>query len=77
MLSFVYQLVNRFESSHGYRPNLLYINPTHLKHLQNSFAAGYDLVDIMEMFKMEFVVDSEALHPHVAWTSLMLAHYGS
>lgn len=77
MLSFIYQLVNQYECSHGYPPNLLYINPTHLQQLQHSFASEFDLVDIMNMFKLEFVVDTETIHPHVAWTSLMLAHHGS
>ena len=71
MLSFIYNLVNNFESSHGIRPNLLYLNHGHLRHLADSFAEEYDLFQIMNMLQMEIIVDNEAMHPHVAWTRIM------
>jgi hypothetical protein len=70
MLSFIYNLANNFESSHGMRPNLLYINPSHLQHLQAGFAADYDLFRIMSMLEMEFIIDNDIVHPRVAWTHL-------
>jgi len=73
MLSFIYNLVSNFESSHGMRPNLLYINDNHLKHLQDEFSSEYDLFQIMDMLQMEFIIDNNAVHPHVAWTRLMTA----
>jgi len=70
MLSFICNLANNFESSHGMRPNLLYINPTHLQHLQDGFSPDYDLFSIMNMLEMEFIIDKEIVHPRVAWTHL-------
>jgi hypothetical protein len=71
MLSFIYNLVNNFETSHGLRPNLLYLNETHLHHLAEGFSDEYDLFEIMNMLQMEIIIDNEAVHPHVAWTRIM------
>ena len=67
MLSFIYNLVSNFESSHGLRPNLLYLNPLHLQYLTDGFAEDYDLFRIMDLLQMEIIVEDEAVHPHVAW----------
>ena len=71
MLSFIYNLVQSFETSHGMRPNLLYLNQTHLQHLKQGFSEEYDLFQITNMLQMEIIIDNEAVHPHVAWTRLM------
>ncbi len=71
MLSFIYNLVSNFESSHGIRPNLLYLNEDHLHHLSDEFSEEYDLFQIMNMLQMEFIIDNETMHPHVAWTRIM------
>jgi len=73
MLSFIVNLVNNFELSHGIRPNLLYINEAHLQHLIKGFSAEYDLFQIMDMLQLEFIIDNAAVHPHVAWTRLVTA----
>ena len=71
MLSFIYTLVNNFQSSHGIKPNLLFLSDDHLKHLVEQFASDYDLFQIMDMLEMEIIVDNESVHPRVAWTRLM------
>jgi len=71
MLSFIYSLVNGFESSHGIRPNLLYINETHLQHLIEQFDPDYDLFKIMDFLGMEIIIDKTLVHPHVGWSRLM------
>jgi len=71
MLSFIYNLVNAFEASHGIHPNLLYLSTTHLKHLREQFSDDYDLIQIMNFLEMEIIIDNESIHPHVAWTRIV------
>lgn len=68
MLGYIYRLVVGFEREHGMRPNLLYINPTHLQHLKSSFDERFSIGDIMDMLKLEVIIDSASVHPHVCWT---------
>ena len=70
MLSFIYNLVDQFQSAHGMRPNLLYLNETHLQHLQDGFSDEYDLSHITEFLDMEIIIDHGIVHPHVAWTHM-------
>ncbi len=70
MLSFIYNLASSFESSHGLRPNLLYLNQSHLRYLAEGFGNDYDLFQIKNMLQMEIIIDNEAVHPHVAWTRI-------
>ena len=68
MLDYIYRLVTGFEREHGMRPNLLYISPEHCKYLKSSFDEKYSMNEIMDMLKMEVVVDESSVHPHVCWT---------
>jgi hypothetical protein len=70
MLSFIYRLVNDFESTHDLRPNLLYLNEEHLQHLKDGFSKEYDLFRIMQTLGMEIIIDRGCVHPHVAWTRI-------
>lgn len=70
MLSFIYQLVQCFESTHGFPPNLLYLNRKHLAVLKEQMDDIQDLDLLVERLGMDIVVSNEALHPHVAWTRL-------
>jgi len=69
MLSFIYRLVRHFEKEHGIRPNLLYLNPTHLNSLREQLNACHQLDEIVELLGMEIVITRETMHPHVAWAS--------
>ena len=71
MLSFIYSLVNGFESSHGIRPNLLYLNENHLHRLIEQFDPEYDLFKIMDFLCMEIIIDKSLVHPHVGWNRAM------
>ena len=71
MLSFIYSLVNGFESSHGIRPNLLYLNEIHLQRLIEQFDPEYDLFKIMDFLSMEIIIDKTLVHPHVGWSRIM------
>lgn len=71
MLSFIYNLVNAFESSHNIPPNLLYLNKIHIQHLMEEFSDEYDLMQIMNLLEMEIIIDSESIHPHVSRTRVI------
>lgn len=68
MLGFICRLASSFEQEHGIRPNLLYLNRIHSEHLKASFDETYSFHQIMDMLRMEIVIDPEIMHPHVAWT---------
>jgi len=70
MLAYIYRVVTGFEREHGRRPNLLYISPEHLHHLKASFDSQYSIMQIMAMLKMEVIIDSSSVHPHVCWTQI-------
>ena len=68
MLDFIYRLVRDFELEHGVHPNLLYLNRIHTEHLQSAFDESYSLGQIMNLLQMDMIIDSEIMHPQVAWT---------
>lgn len=70
MLSFVYRLAREFEKEHGIRPNLLYLNPSHLQFLREQLNDEQQLDNIVKLLGMEIMVTNEAIHPHVVWTHL-------
>lgn len=72
MLDFIYRLVRSFEQEHGIHPNLLYLNHFHSEHLKSAFSEEYSLENIKDVLQMEMVIDSEIIHPHVAWTQASL-----
>ena len=68
MLSFIYRLATDFEQAHAVRPNILYLNPTHMAALRESFATPDDLDKILEVLGMDIILEREIVHPQVAWT---------
>jgi len=67
MLGYIYRLIHGFEQEHGIQPNLLYLNHLHSEHLKAAFDENYSLGQIMTMLQMEMVIDTEVMHPRVAW----------
>ena len=67
MLSYIVRLTTDFERDHGLRPNLLYLSQAHVQRLQDDFDPRFDLQTIMQMLRMEVLIDSTVAHPHVAW----------
>lgn len=72
MLSYIYRLVNEFETRHGIPPNLLYLNDEHVDRLKQGFCEEYQLHDIMNLLQMDLIIDGEVMHPHAAWTHTAL-----
>ena len=70
MLGYIYRLVVSFEREHGMCPNLLYINPAHIQYLKASFDEQYSMSEIMDMLKLEVIIDPNSVHPHVCWTQV-------
>jgi len=71
MLSFLYKLATDYEREHGYRPNLLYINPDHLQSLRHDLASIQGLGELVRFLGMEIVIELEACHPHLSYTQAM------
>lgn len=67
MLSFLYRLATDFEREHGYRPNLLYINPLHFQYLRLELATIKGLGELVRFLGMEIVIVPEACHPHLSY----------
>lgn len=70
MLSFIFQISNRFEREHGRRPNMLYLGPCHYRRLRQELVDIPCLDEVARLLGMEIVLTSEAIHPHVAWSSI-------
>ena len=67
MLSYIVRLVQEFEYTHGVHPNLLYLNETHLQHLQQGLRDGHNLQHLRDMLHMDIIITRESVHPHVMW----------
>ncbi len=72
MLSMIYRLTQDFERRHGIRPNLLYLHPDHLQRFQLEYPDPRSRTEIFRRLGLEIAVSSEAVHPHVAWSSQVL-----
>lgn len=70
MLSYLYRLATHFEGAHGYRANLLYLNPTHYAQLKSDLAAIQGLGEMVRFLGMEIVVEGGITHPRVAYSIL-------
>jgi hypothetical protein len=67
MLSFIYRIYREFELEMGYRPNVLFINPEHLKCLVDEMGEEPGLPSVRERLGMEILMREDAVHPGVAW----------
>lgn len=70
MLSFIYRLVRDYESSHGYRPNLLVIHPRHYRNLRQSLPVLSAPVELARFLGMRVLIDGDCVHPHVYWSAI-------
>ena len=68
MISFLYRLANKFEIEHGFRPNILYLNPKHYSQLRTDLSEIKDLDELVTFLGMEVVLAGEMSHPHVAYS---------
>ncbi|VAW98276.1 hypothetical protein MNBD_GAMMA21-1387 [hydrothermal vent metagenome] len=74
MISFLYRLVNSYETEHGFRPNMLYINPSHFEQLRVDLACINGLDNLVQFLGMEIAIDADMAHPQVAFTDINWRH---
>ena len=74
MLSYVYQVASQFEHEHGYSPNLLYLNYTHLECLKLELSEPLDLENIVQLLGMELIVHQDVVNPTVTWADSPWKH---
>ncbi len=74
MISFLFRLTNSYESEHGFRPNMLYISPSHFDKLRVDLANINGLDNLVQFLGMEIVIDDEIAHPQVAFSDVNWRH---
>lgn len=77
MLSHIYRVCTEFERSHGCRPNLLYLNKTHLAQLLEDLSGWPNFESALRFLDMELVLSDEVVHPHVAAVSTPVRRYAT
>jgi len=77
MLSHLYRLTDAFRRTHGFCPNLLYLNPRHYQWLRASLAGLRNESEVRRFLGMDVLIVSEIEHPGVAyWTEARGAAQG-
>lgn len=56
MLSYIYRIASEFQGEHGYPPNTLFLNQSHLARLKIEFA-GVKIERVLELLEMEIRVE--------------------
>lgn len=69
MLSHLYRLTDAFRRTHGFCPNLLYLNRRHYQWLRASLAGMKNEDEVRRFLGMDVLIVSEIEHPDVAWTA--------
>ena len=67
MLDHIYRIVSSFEKQHGIFPNLLYLNQAHSEQLKSCFSENYTFSNIIDLLDMDVIIETDIVHPHVAW----------
>lgn len=67
MASFIYGLCRGFFEQHGYWPNVLLINASHLQALGNDLGSLENAHQLRRRLGLEVLVRKHALHPRVIW----------
>jgi hypothetical protein len=68
MLSHLFRITDTFRRTHGFRPNLLYLNRRHYRWLRASLAGLRRDADVRRFLGMDILIVSDIEHPDVAWT---------
>lgn len=66
MYSHIVNLVSSYETDHGARPNLVYMNETHYGYLREELPGVWDHTDVVSLLGIEIALTDEAFQPHVA-----------
>lgn len=67
MLSRIYSVAKDFESEHGFSPNVLFMNYTHLECLKLQLEDPNDFNSILVFLGMELILEQAAIDPSVSW----------
>lgn len=67
MLSHLYRLTDAFRRTHGFCPNLLYLNRRHYQWLRASLAGMKGEDEVRRFLGMDVLIVSEIEHPDVAY----------
>jgi hypothetical protein len=68
MLSRICNVAKDFESEHGFGPNVLYMNYTHLECLKQELEDPNDFNSILVFLGMELILEQKVSDPCVAWS---------
>jgi len=74
MLSHIVSLVSTYESSHGVRPNLVFMNEGHYAALREEMPGVRDHNDVTSILGVDIALSDEALRPHVATVTFGGSH---
>ena len=69
MLSHIVSLVSTYETDHGERPNLVYMNETHYAYLREEMPGVWDHDDVVTLLGIDIALSEQAIRPHVATVS--------
>lgn len=67
MLSHLFRLTDAFRRTHGFCPNLLYLNRRHYQWLRASLAGLKSEAEVRRILGMDILIVSEIEHPDVAY----------
>ena len=67
MLSYIYQISQKYEKEHGFGPNTLFMNYAHLECLKQQLQDPMDFDAVTNLLGMELVIAQDAIHPTVGW----------
>ncbi len=73
MLSKINQLTIKYQQTHGFRPNLLYINTAQLELLKEQLSE-YDIEILAQLIGMDIVIVETNLKPHLSWAQISWKH---
>ena len=59
MLSYLYRLATAFERTHGHRPNLVYLNRSRYRMLQQNLAGLNNEEEIARHLKMDIIISPD------------------
>ena len=69
MLSHLFRLTDAFRRTHGFCPNLLYLNRRHYQWLRASLAGLKNEAEVCHILGMDILIVSDIEHPDVSWTA--------
>ncbi len=68
MLAYIMGLIQSYENSHGYRPQLVYLNQKHLKRLIEECPWLNNMEDRPALgFRIVLISEKELVQPRVVW----------